>query len=147
MEKTVHTSIMSNLLFFCVGNSKLVCRLLRILQERFKCNFLESWLLIILTQTSKLNILYFEGFKEFKAIAVTRNVLNIYSLEWNPISRVRAVTSARWSGVPTLTKGCGYLNEKLLSTGSKFWNLNSIDLRLPSVKLLYDCLKIYLLIN
>lgn len=46
-------------------------------------------MLIILTKSSKLNILYFEGFKEFKAIAVTGNVFSICSQEWNLISHVR----------------------------------------------------------
>ena len=52
-------------------------------------------MLIILTKSAKLNILYFEGFKEFKAIAVIGNVFSICSEEWNLISHVRMVTSER----------------------------------------------------
>ena len=50
-------------------------------------------MLIILTKSSKLNFLYFEGFKEFKAIAVIENVFSICSQEWNLISHVSMVTS------------------------------------------------------
>lgn len=68
-------------ILFHIGTSELVWNFSRILQEWFKCNFLESLLLIIFTKSSKLNILYFEGFKEFKAIAVIGNVFNICSQE------------------------------------------------------------------
>lgn len=52
-------------------------------------------MLIILTRSSKLNILYFEGFKEFKAIAVIGDAFGIRSQEWNLINHVRMVTSER----------------------------------------------------
>lgn len=52
-------------------------------------------MLIILTRSSKFNVLYFEGFKEFRAIAVVGNAFSIRSQEWNLISHVRMVTSER----------------------------------------------------
>lgn len=59
-------------------------------------------MLIIVTRSSKFNILYFEGFQEFRAIAVIGNVFSVRSQEWNLISHVRMVTSGRQPGASAL---------------------------------------------
>lgn len=82
-------------------------------------------MLIISTKGSKLNMFYFEGFKEFKAIAVTGNVFSIYSQKWNLISHIRMVTSKREPQAQALiVLGLGvHFHKKLPFTGRKFWNL------------------------
>ena len=81
-------------------------------------------MLIILTKSFKLNILYFEGFKEFKAIAVIGNMFSICSQKWTLISHVRTVTSERQNCQPQLCRELTvHLSAVLPLTAGKFWNL------------------------
>lgn len=72
-------------------------------------------------------MLYFEGFKEFRACAVIGNAFSIRSREWKLISHVRMVTLERQpaaSALIVLRTQCPLeWDTKWKNAGGKRWNL------------------------